>query len=148
MGLQLRPAPPAHLPVALTDFITQSTTHFLRPVYTDGSFSTMAPLLDLLSLTPEELTARFARATTGVYLPACLGAPPVALLIRTPPGSATNAYYQELLGISVAMLLSTYTPVHAYSDCSSAIGRATQALTPIGNSDRPLRTWISAARDP
>ncbi len=33
---------------------------------------------------------------------------------------------------SVAMLLATHTPIHAYLDCSSAIRRATQALFPLG----------------
>ncbi len=104
----------------------------MRPVYTDGSFSITAPLLDVLYLTCAELTTRFARATKGIYVPVSSGAPPVALFIRTPPGSATDAYYQELLGISVAMLMSTYTPLYAYSDCSSAISRATQALFLLG----------------
>ena len=34
---------------------------------------------------------------------------------------ATDAYYQELLDISISALLAQTMPIHAFSDCSSAI---------------------------
>jgi hypothetical protein len=44
----------------------------------------------------------------------------------------TDAYYQELLGTTISMLLSRHTPLQAFSDCSSAIRRTQQALYPLG----------------
>lgn len=97
MGLHLIPAPLAPLRLAGRIHCSVHTTNVLRPVYTHSSFSIIAPLFDVLSLTSTELTTRFARATTGVYLPAShgasRGASPVALFIRTPPGSATDVNY-------------------------------------------------------
>ena len=54
----------------------------------------------MLSLTATELSARFAKAATGIYLPPSDGAPAVALIIRTPKGDTTGTYYQALLGIA------------------------------------------------
>ncbi len=83
MGLHLIPAPLAPLRLAGRIHCSVHTTN--------------VPLFDVLSLTSTELTTRFARATTGVYLPAShgasRGASPVALFIRTPPGSATDVNY-------------------------------------------------------
>jgi hypothetical protein len=56
----------------------------------------------------------------------------VALVVHTPARLATDAYYQELLGTSISMLLSKHTPLVAFSDCTSAIRRTQQALYPLG----------------
>jgi hypothetical protein len=61
------------------------------------------------------------------------GKPAIDLRISTSPTSnATDAYYQELLGIAIATLLAQIMPIHAFSDCSSAITRARQALSHSG----------------
>ena len=67
-----------------------------------------------------------------MYLPAVNDAEALALIIHTLARAATDAYYQELLGTSVSVLLSTHTSVLAFSDCSSAIRRTLQALYPLG----------------
>jgi hypothetical protein len=61
------------------------------------------------------------------------------LFSSAPREQATDAYYQELLGISVTTLISLRIPLDAYSDCSSAIIRAHQALSPFGTSMGSLR---------
>jgi hypothetical protein len=53
-------------------------------------------------------------------------------VVTTPPKTATNAYYQELLGTTISVLLSQHTPLQAFSDCSSAIRRTHQALYSLG----------------
>ena len=103
-----------------------------RRIYTDGSFTFAAPLLDTLSLSSDDLTTTYGVAATGVYLPPDLDAEAAALVIRTPTHLATDAYYQELLGTTVSMLMSKYTPIVVFSDCSSAIKRTHQALCPLG----------------
>jgi hypothetical protein len=86
----------------------------------------------MLTRPPAELTADHAVAATGVYLPPTNGLPAVALKISTPDGSASDAYYQDLLGIAVSILTSRTTSLTAYSDCSSAITRAYQSLSLMG----------------
>jgi hypothetical protein len=56
-----------------------------------------SPLLELLTRHTADLTASYAVAATGVYLPPANGQPAVALRISTPTGCASDAYYQELL---------------------------------------------------
>lgn len=116
---------------ALQQFIAQASARPLPKVYTDGSFAINAPLLDTLALLAHELTKWHSKSATGEYVPPVAGMDALALLIDTPSTHATNAYYQELLGISVSMLLSQKTPVSAFSDCASAITRAHQALSPM-----------------
>ncbi len=67
-----------------------------------------------------------------MYLPSSNGAPSLALLIRTPKERASDAYYQELLGTSVLMLLAQETPIDAFSNCSLAIKRTHQAQNTLG----------------
>ncbi len=67
-----------------------------------------------------------------MYLPAVNATGPLALVINTPASSTADAYYQELLGTSVSILLSTCTPLLAFSDCSSAIRRTQQAFYALG----------------
>jgi hypothetical protein len=76
--------------------------------------------------------SNYAAAATGIYLPPSDGAPALALTIQTQQGDTTGAYYQELLGIVVATLMSTVTPLEIFSDCSSAIRRANQAASSLG----------------
>jgi hypothetical protein len=132
MGLILQQAPKTPMPEALIQFIALINTGISRQIFTDGSFALDTSLLDNLSCTALDLTARFGKAATGVYAPPSDGAPPTALILHTPFGSAIGAYYQELLGTTVTTLISTITPIHAFSDCSSAITRALQALSPMG----------------
>lgn len=132
MGLTLHQAPHTPLPDQLAKFLASATSPSTRSLFTDGSFTLDAPLLDMLSLTATELSTSFAKAATGIYLPSSDGAPAVALLIRTQRGDTTGAYYQELLGLAIATLVSTATPLKIYSDCSSAIRRATQAASLLG----------------
>ncbi len=68
----------------------------------------------------------------GVHLPPAHRLLAVALRISTHPGSASNAYYQELLGISVSVLASRTMPLAAFLDFSSAITRAHQSLSLLG----------------
>jgi hypothetical protein len=56
----------------------------------------------------------------------------LSVLVRTPKHIATNAYYQELLGTSISVLLSQTTPTLAFSDCSSVIKRTHQAMDTFG----------------
>jgi hypothetical protein len=81
-----------------------------------------------------DLTAWRARCFLSVAggVPPLGGSPSLALLIRTPKHLATDAYYQELLGTSVSVLLSQATPTLAFSDCSSAIKRTHHALDTLG----------------
>jgi hypothetical protein len=103
-----------------------------RSLFTDGSFALNAPLLDMLTLPVIELSACYARVAMGIYLPPSDGAPAAALTIHTQQGDTTGAYYKELLGIAVAALVSTVTPIATFADCSSAIRRATQAASSLG----------------
>lgn len=90
-------------------------------IFTDGFLTIEAPLLDTLSLSTTELTTHFARAATGIYLSPSAIAPAVTFLIRTPKSQETSAYYHELLGVSVAVLLSTFTPLQAFfQHCNSS----------------------------
>jgi hypothetical protein len=79
-----------------------------------------------------ELTHAHGQVATGVYLPPSQGAEALALIVRTPSRTVMNAYYQELLGTTISMLLSQHTPLLALSDCSSAIRRTQQALYTLG----------------
>jgi hypothetical protein len=132
MGLDLLQAQPAQMPSTLLAFLNKAVTPTTRPVYTDGSFSVHAPLLASLTQPQDRLTNGYSTAATGVYLPQSNGSPPLALFIRTPAANATDAYYQELLGITISMLLAQDTPTAAYSDCSSAIKRTCQAMNIMG----------------
>jgi hypothetical protein len=129
MGLKLHQAPSAPILHALSQFIAATSTVTPRPVFSDGSFSVEPPILDMLTRSPAELVSNHAVATKGVYLPPAHGSPAVALRITTPSSSATDAYYQDLLGISVSILAARTTPLNAFSDCSSAITRAIQSLS-------------------
>jgi hypothetical protein len=93
----------------------------------------------MLTLPPQDLTRKSAKTATGIYLPPSHDSEALALLIRTPSDQATDAYYQELLGVSVTTLLSLRTPLMAFSDCSAAIKRAHQAMSPFGPSVGSLR---------
>lgn len=104
MGVTLRRDPAAALPPALLDFVERAIAPVSRHVYTDGSFAITAPILESLSLSSTALTASYSLATTGVYLSSLGDSPPLALLIQTPKHLATDAYYQELLGISISVL--------------------------------------------
>jgi hypothetical protein len=140
MGLDLLRAQPALIPPALLAFLDKAVTTTTRPVYTDGSFSIIhAPLLASLTQPQAMLTSGYSTAATGVYLPQSNGSPPLALFIRTPAVSATDAYYQELLGTSISMLFAQVTPIAAYSDCSSAIKRTCQAMDIMGPAIRHLQ---------
>jgi hypothetical protein len=132
MGLSLSQAPYVALPQPLLDFFMCAAAPCPRRVYTDGSFTVDAPLLDVLSLSTPELTHAHGQAATGVYLPPSQGKEALALIVRTPSQVATDAYYQELLGTTISMLLSRHTPLLAFSDCSSAIRRTQQALYTLG----------------
>lgn len=68
------------------------------------------PLLDFPILSPATLMITHTIAVTGVYLPSATRAPASALQIHTPNSFAVDVYYQELLGKSVAMLVSQATP--------------------------------------
>ena len=50
----------------------------------------------------------------------------------TPRGEASDAFYQELLGIAIGALLARTNEVTAYSDCQAAIRRSRQAVNPLG----------------
>ena len=52
--------------------------------------------------------------------------------MSTPAECASDAYYQELLGISVSALASRTSSLFAFSDYSSAITRAIQSLSLMG----------------
>jgi hypothetical protein len=132
MGLTLHQASQAPIPESLQQLMAATYAVEPRPIYTDGSFAVDALLLASLTQSPADFTSQFAVAATGVYLPQANGAPAVALRFSTPIGSASDAYYQELLGISLSMLLSRATPLIAYSDCSSAIARAHQSRSLLG----------------
>jgi hypothetical protein len=79
-----------------------------------------------------ELTHAHGQAATGVHLPPFQGKEALALIVHTPSRTVTDAYYQELLGTTISMLLSRHTPLLAFSDCSSAIRRTQQALYTLG----------------
>ena len=147
MGLTLSQAPEVDLPLAVTEFIAHATASQVRSIYTDGSFAVSVPLLDLLSLPPTDLATTSGVAATGVYLPSTRDAGALALLIQTPTRAVTDAYYQELLGTTISMLLSIHTPLRAFSDCSSAIRRTQQALYSLGplldTSNMVLCYWAS-----
>lgn len=68
---------------------------------------------------------------TGIYLPPAQGTEAVTFLVRTPALLATDAYYQELLGTMISMLMSHVTLLISFSDYSSAIRRKQQALYPL-----------------
>jgi hypothetical protein len=75
----------------------------------------MAPLIHTLFLSLTALTQTYVKAaTTAVYLPAVHDADALALIIRTPARAATDAYYQELLGTSLSILLSEHTCTHSH----------------------------------
>lgn len=81
-------------------------------------------------LTPSttEQATNYAVAATRVYVPLSQGLPALALRIIAPTGNAPDAYYQELFGISVAVLASRTTPLNALLDCPSAITQDHQSL--------------------
>jgi hypothetical protein len=139
MGLTIHQAPYTPVPSQLALFLASATAVSPRSLFTDGSFTLHAPLLDMLSLTPTELSSRFATTATGKYLPPSGDAPVVALIIRTQQGDTAGAYYQELLGIAVAFLVSTVTPIETFSDCSSAIRRVSQAASVMGTAVEHLQ---------
>jgi hypothetical protein len=132
LGLTLHQATPALSPPALSHFIAAASSTIPRPIYSDGFFMVDSPLLDMLTRSSAELTAGHAVVATGVYLPPVNGLPAVALKISNPVGSASDAYYQELLGIAVSILTSRTTSLIAYADCSSAITRAHQSRSLLG----------------
>lgn len=132
MGLTLQQALPARLPLALTHFLAATQAPTPRPIYADDSFTVNSPLMAVLTQSPTDQTKNYAVAATGVHLPPAHRLPAVALRISTPPGSALDAYYQELLGISVSVLASRTTPLAAFLDFSSAITRAHQSLSLLG----------------
>jgi hypothetical protein len=99
MGLTLHQAPASEIPHALSSFLTAASTGRPRKCYSDGSFALHASLLDTLTLSPSDLTRQSAVAATGIYLPPSLNSEALALVIHTPCESATDAYYQELLGV-------------------------------------------------
>jgi hypothetical protein len=119
MGLTLHRAQATELPYALSSFIAAAVATETRKCYSDGSFAIEASLLDTLTLSSTVLTRKNAVAATGIYLPPTANSAALALLIRTLCDMATDAYYQELLGVSVTTLLSLNTSLEAYSDCSS-----------------------------
>lgn len=132
MGLSLTQAPFTALPQTLLDFFALAVTSRPRRIYRDGSFTICAQLLDVLSMSNSVLTYAHGKAATGVYLPPSQGAEALALIVRTPSRTVTDAYYQELLGTTISMLLSQHTPLLAFLDCSSAIRRTQQALYTLG----------------
>lgn len=91
MGLTLHQAPKTPIPEAITQFITSINTGIPRRIFTDGSFTldALSPLLDTLPCTAIDLAARYAKAARGVYAPPSDRAPATALILPTPPGSAT-----------------------------------------------------------
>ncbi len=106
---------------------------------------TYLPHLSYLLPSGPSATASFSNPTASYVhsriLIGCNGgvSPPIqwlpllAMLIRTPAARSTDAYYQELLGASISMLLlAQATPIAAYSDCSSAIKRTHQAQNVLG----------------
>ncbi len=119
---------PEHCSLAAT-FTATFIAATPRPVYSHGSFTVDSPLLDMLTRSPAELVTKHAVATTGVYLPTAHGLLAAALRITATTGSASDAYYQELLGICVSILAARTTPLNAFSNCSSAITRANQSLS-------------------
>ncbi len=69
----------------------------------------------------------------GCYLPSTDGPPALALLqLSTPPGRATDAYYQKLMGMAIRALMFQHMPVQIFSDCLSAIKRFRLASNPLG----------------
>jgi hypothetical protein len=92
--------------------------------YCETSFYSNKNVIKSMKSIQAGFIANSAAAATGIYLPPYLGSESFALLVRTPRANATDAYYQELLGISVTTMLSLKKTVSAYSDCSSAIQRA------------------------
>ncbi len=121
LGIDMRRQPVTPMPSALTTFINKAVTTTTRPVYTDSFFTVNDPLLASLTLPPAMLTRGYLLAAMGMYFPQHEGSPPLALLIRTPTASATDAYYLELLGTAILMKLAQAVPITAYSDCSSAL---------------------------
>jgi hypothetical protein len=115
--------PEVALLLVVTHFMSHAATSRSRPIYTDSSFAVTATLLDLLSPTPTDLTTTSGVAATGVYLPPTRDAEALVLLVQTPTHAITDAYYQELLGTTISILLSKHTPLQAFSDCSSTIRR-------------------------
>lgn len=72
----------ASLPQELEHFLEQASSQPLRKLYTGGSFAIIAPLLDTMTLRPTELSSRYSKASTGVYLPATAGAEALASRIQ------------------------------------------------------------------
>ncbi len=111
------------------------TTTDTTVIYTDGSFDFVhLPLLEALTASRTVQTTRYGRGATGIYSPPQDGRPAQALQLTTPQGQATDAFYQELLGIAMGSLLVQHMPVQAFSDCKAAIRRFCHASSPMGSS--------------
>jgi hypothetical protein len=93
MCLTLHQAKSEPFPPPLQQFFTQASQRPISKVYTDGSFTIDAPLLESLALPAHELTSRYSKSATGVYLPPVGDMNALALLLDTPRTQATNAYY-------------------------------------------------------
>ena len=135
IGLELYETRRQRMPEAMASFLR--TIALLGPIdlYSDGSFDiSSAPLSDALTEHRRNLTLQYGRAATGVYIPASGAHPAHAMQLLMPRGKASDAFYQELLGIDVGTLLAQTNEVTAYSDCQSAIRRTRQAANPIGAS--------------
>jgi hypothetical protein len=147
MSLTLTQSSGVPLPTALVSFMSAANSVTPQQVYTDGFFALHAPLMAMLARSTLELAAKHSVAATGVYLPPIQGKPAVALRISTAPEDATDAYYQELLGISILALLARTMPIHAFSDCLCNIPSTPGALA-CGGSDGSPATWFSLAGTP
>jgi hypothetical protein len=134
IGVELTQAESTPTPQAILTF-TEAASRTQTPIlFTDGSFAISdAPLLSTLTQPRSELTRLFGKAATGLYIPATATTNAIALRLITPTGRATDAFYQELLGIAMGSVLAQLVPLTAYSDCQSAIRRFRHARNPIGS---------------
>jgi hypothetical protein len=130
------------------NFFVHAATLQPRRIYTDGSFTVIAPLLDALSMSTVDLTHAHGQAATGVYLSHSQGAEALALIVCTPSLTVTDAYYKELLGTTISMLLPMHAPLISFSDCSFAIHNLQDATGPLhtGPSGGSFPTWCPPSR--
>ena len=121
------------LPREVREFLTAVSRPERVTIYTDGSFELVhVPLISALTQSSAEKIAMYGRGATGIYVPPTDDRPALALQLITPPGRATDAYYQELLGTALGSLMVQDMAVQAFSDCQSAIRRFRHASNPLG----------------
>jgi hypothetical protein len=152
-GLTLSRMHATTIPASVMAFIEAAPGTSPVTIYSDGSFEQVdVPLRDALATTRTDQTSTYGRGATGIYTPSNGSRPALALKLVTPVGRATDAFYQELLGIALGALMSQHMPIEAYSDCEAAIKRFRHTSNPLGSSIGhlqygPLLQGIKKMRD-